>query len=337
MRCGWKSPTNPPEHMEGSCSASLAWKADVYRVEGPEINLVAGCLPDPGGPPRPNTAPSRRPAAATGQKNDLLAAIRKGDVLLHHPYQSFQPVIDLLNIAATDPQVVAIKMTVWPHRHRIRPDGFAAGGGAPAKQVTVVVELMARFDEEANIGWASRLEDAGACGVRRVRLQDSRQDADGGSPRRRASCAMHPGTGNYPHRPHRACTPTFGLMTCNEEMPARQRHQLVDHRPGPSGRSLGTCCNRCSRCTAACWVSAAKFQFEHVHAGCSAAIIIRWNFPLAGAASPLYEAPQAGLKICLIIRGVWPACPGVPGLSDNIEVRSVVGRFHGASTGVSTL
>ncbi|MFO1234909.1 MAG: polyphosphate kinase 1 [Rivihabitans pingtungensis] len=321
---------NCPEHMEEFMLGQFGLeKADVYRVEGP-VNLVRLMqVPDLVDRPdlkyRPFVPGLPLPLA---KKNDLLAAIRKGDVLLHHPYQSFQPVIDLLNIAATDPQVVAIKMTVYrTGTESALMDSLLAAARA-GKQVTVVVELMARFDEEANIGWASRLEDAGAhvvYGVYGYKIHAKmlmvvrRED---GQLRR----YVHLGTGNYHPRTARMYT-DFGLMTCNEEIASDVNDIFVQitglGRVGELKHLLQSPFSLHSG-----MLAAISREAEHARAGRSAAIIAKMNSLLEPQIiAALYEASQAGVKIRLIIRGVCALRPGVPGLSDNIEVRSVVGRF----------
>ena len=321
---------NCPEHMEEFLLSQFGLeRADVYRVEGP-VNLVR-LMQVPDLVDRPDL--KYRPfvpgqPAPLGKKNDLLAAIRKGDVLLHHPYQSFQPVIDLLNVAATDPQVVAIKMTVYrTGTESALMDSLIAAARA-GKQVTVVVELMARFDEEANIGWASRLEDAGAHVVYGVygykihakMLMVVRREE--GLLRR----YVHLGTGNYHPRTARMYT-DFGLMTCNEEIASDVNDIFVQitglGRVGQLKHLLQSPFTLHSGMLAAI----AK-ETAIAREGRPAAIIAKMNALLEPQIiAALYEASQAGVKIRLIIRGVCALRPGVPGLSDNIEVRSVVGRF----------
>lgn len=321
---------NCPEHMEEFLLSQFGLeRADVYRVEGP-VNLVR-LMQVPDLVDRPDL--KYRPfvpgqPAPLGKKNDLLAAIRKGDVLLHHPYQSFQPVIDLLNVAATDPQVVAIKMTVYrTGTESALMDSLIAAARA-GKQVTVVVELMARFDEEANIGWASRLEDAGAHVVYGVygykihakMLMVVRREE--GLLRR----YVHLGTGNYHPRTARMYT-DFGLMTCNEEIASDVNDIFVQitglGRVGQLKHLLQSPFTLHSGMLAAI----AK-ETAIAREGRPAAIIAKMNALLEPQIiAALYEASQAGVKIRLIIRGVCALRPGVSGLSDNIEVRSVVGRF----------
>jgi polyphosphate kinase len=171
---------------------------------------------------------------ALGKGMNIFDSIRNGDILLHHPYQSFAPVIELLNQAAKDPQVVAIKMTVY----RTGTDSVlmqslirAAQNG---KEVTVVVELMARFDEEANIGWATKLEEVGAHVVYGVVGYKTHAKAllivrrEEGRLKRYA----HLGTGNYHPRTARLYS-DFGLMTANEEITHDVSRSLqAAHRPG---------------------------------------------------------------------------------------------------------
>jgi polyphosphate kinase len=270
------------------------------------------------------------------KRQSIFEIIRKGDVLLHHPYQSFQPVIELLQQAATDPQVVAIKMTVY----RTGTDSVlmeslirAAQNG---KEVTVVVELMARFDEEANIGWATKLEEVGAHVVYGVvgykthakmlmvvRREPRHENGEGGTILRRY---LHLGTGNYHPRTARLYT-DFGLLTCNEEMGADMSEvfkQLTGlgraqalHHLWQAPFSLH---NKV--------IAGIKQETENAKAGKKARIIAKMNSLLEpDTIAALYEASQAGVDIDLIVRGVCALRPGMPGVSDNIRVRSIIGRF----------
>jgi polyphosphate kinase len=262
------------------------------------------------------------------KKTPLFDAIRKGDMLLHHPFQTFQPVIDLLTQAASDPAVVAIKMTVYrTGTDSVLMESLIAAARA-GKQVTVVVELMARFDEEANISWATRLEDAGAHVVygvfgykihAKMLLVVRREE---GQLRR----YVHLGTGNYHPRTARLYT-DFGLLTCNEEIATDVNDLFVQITGlGRAGelkhlyQSPFTLHNMI--------ISAIDREIEHAQAGRPAQIIAKMNALLEPQViRALYRASQAGVKITLIVRGVCALRPGVEGLSENISVRSIVGRF----------
>ena len=267
-------------------------------------------------------------------RNDIFAAIRKRDHLLHHPFQSFAPVIDFLRKAADDTQVVAIKMTVYRTgtdsvlmEHLIR----AARKG---KEVTVVVELLARFDEEANIGWASLLEEAGAHVVygvvgykthAKMLMVVRREDNEGGNHgvlRR----YVHLGTGNYHPRTTRFYT-DFGLFTANEDIGA----DVSDIFKQLTG--LGH-----PRALRFLWqapftlqpsvVALIRNEADIARGGGKGRIIAKMNALLESETiEALYEASAAGVEIDLIVRGPCALRPQVPGLSDNIRVRSVIGRF----------
>jgi polyphosphate kinase len=309
-------------------------ETDLYRVNG-LVNLVR-LMQVPDWVDRPDLKfqpfTSGLPKALE-KRAGIFASIRKSDILLHHPYQSFAPVIDLLQEAATDPQVVAIKMTVY----RTGTDSVlmeslirAAENG---KEVTVVVELMARFDEEANINWATKLEEVGAHVVygvvgykthaKMVMIVRREEHQDGHSVLRRY---VHLGTGNYHPRTARLYT-DFGLLTCNEEIGAdvsevfKQltglgRAQALHHlwqAPFSLHSSV---------------IAAIHRETENAKAGKKAQIIAKMNSLLEPETiSTLYEASQAGVQIDLIVRGVCALRPGVAGLSDNIRVRSIIGRF----------
>jgi polyphosphate kinase len=304
-------------------------RSDLYRVEGP-VNL-ARLMQIPDSVDRPELKfPAYVPGTAKGigKGATIFDSIRKQDILLHHPYQSFAPVIDLLNQAASDPQVVAIKMTVY----RTGTDSVlmqsllrAAQSG---KEVTVVVELMARFDEEANIGWATKLEEVGAHVVYGVVGYKTHAKAllivrrEEGRLKRYA----HLGTGNYHPRTARLYS-DFGLMTANEEI----THDVAEVFKQLTG--LGK-----ARTLKHLWqapftlqpnvVAGIRREAEAARAGQKAMIVAKMNSLLEPETiHALYEASQAGVSIDLIVRGVCGLRPGVPGLSDNIRVRSIIGRL----------
>ena len=265
---------------------------------------------------------------ALRRRPQIFDAMRRGDVLLHHPYQSFAPVVDFIEQAVHDPQVVAIKMTIYrtgPESELMETLIAAARAG---KVVTVVVELLARFDEEANINWASRLEEAGAHVVygvvghkthAKMALIVRRED-------NKLRRYVHLSTGNYHPRTTRLYT-DLGLFTCNEEI-CTEVNDVFMQLTG-----LG----RASKLKHL-WVSpftlhrrmltAIRRETEHARSGRRARIIAKMNALLdPGVIAALYEASQAGVKVDLIVRGVCALRPGLPGVSENIRVRSVVGRF----------
>ncbi len=264
---------------------------------------------------------------------DLLAAVRQHDVLLHHPYQSFDPVVDFIRKAADDPDVVAIKQTVYRTGvNSVLMDALieAAKRG---KEVTVVVELLARFDEEANINWAERLEAAGAQVVYGVfglkthaklaLLLRREKDAAGKALLRPYA---HLGTGNYHPRTARQYT-DFGLMTVDPDICADVGEVFLHIT------SLAKS-NQLKRLWLAPFtmhkrlIAAIRNEARLAKLGRPAHIVAKMNALVEEAViKALYSASQAGVKIDLIVRGACSLCPGVKGVSDNIRVRSVVGRF----------
>jgi len=259
---------------------------------------------------------------------DPFAVIRQRDVLLHHPFQSFVPVTDLLRHAATDPQVLAIKQTLYRTGANSPIVAALVAAAHAGKDVTVVIELRARFDEEANIELSNTLQEAGAhvmYGVVGFKTHAKlmlivRREAEG----IRRYC--HLGTGNYHPRTARAYT-DYGLMTSDPEIgqdvheiflqltSLTQAPHLTRLLQSPFGlhRTMLDCLDR---------------EAQHAQAGRPARVLLKMNAlvePQAIAA--LYRASCAGVSVDLIIRGVCALRPGIPGVSENIRVRSIVGRF----------
>lgn len=265
---------------------------------------------------------------ALEKRKDIFSAIRAQDVLIHHPFQSFQPVIDLIEQCARDPQVLAIKMTVY----RTGTDSVlmeslirAAQNG---KEVTVVVELMARFDEEANIHWATRLENAGAHVVYGVvgykthskMLMVVRREGD--ALRR----YVHLGTGNYHPRTARLYT-DFGLLTANPEIGS----DVAEVFQQLTGLGRAAHLNHLWQSPFSLHnnvIRAIRREANHARAGQKAVITAKMNsLTEPEVVEALYEASQAGVSVDLIVRGQCILRPGVEGLSENIRVRSILGRF----------
>lgn len=321
-----------------NCSESMAEflleqfeleRDDLYQVNGP-VNLVRLMqVPDWVDRPELKFTPFT-PAlpARFANKEDIFAQIKKGDILLHHPFESFQPVINFIEQAALDPSVVAIRQTVYRTGTDSKLMMALIRAAQSGKEVTVVVELMARFDEEANINWAARLEEAGAhviYGVvgykthAKLSLVIRRE----GSELKRYA---HLGTGNYHARTAKMYT-DFGLMTCDDDITA-DANSLFSQITG-----LGKA-GKLKRLWQAPFtlhsevIAAIKRETDLAIAGKPAAIVAKMNSLLEPQViAALYAASQAGVRIDLIIRGVCALRPGIAGLSDNIRVRSIVGRF----------
>ena len=303
---------------------------DVFRVRGP-VNLVR-LMEIPGMLARDDLKfPAFVPSVqSTLQKkgSDMFKVIRKSDVLLHHPFQSFKPVIDFIQQAASDPKVVAIKQTVYRTGVDSALMEALIGAAKRGKEVTVVVELLARFDEEANINWAGKLEEVGAHVVYGVvghkthakMLMVVRREEG------RLRRYVHLGTGNY--HPRTALLYTdFGLFTCHEQICADVNEVFGELTSLGKARTLHHL-----------WQSpftlheqilrAIRQESDLARQGKRAHIMAKMNALLEPETiNALYEASQAGVKVDLLVRGVCALRPGVKGLSENIRVRSVIGRF----------
>ena len=321
-----------------NCSAQMAnflleqfnlSKDDLFQVNGP-VNLVRLMqIPDFVDLPQLKFAPfvPGLPASLLKQ-DDMFQAICKNDILLHHPYQSFTPVIDFISQAALDPQVVAIKQTVY----RTSADSAlmealitAAKNG---KGVTVVVELMARFDEEANINWAARLEEAGAHVVYGV--VGYKTHAKMALVIRREEKGLrryvHLGTGNYHPRTAKLYT-DFGLFTCDEEI-CSDVNDVFSQLTGLGKASKLRHLWQAPFTLHSNLLKAIQNETQLAKSGRPAMIIAKMNSLLdAQIIRALYEASCAGVKIDLLVRGVCALRPGLPKVSENIRVRSVIGRF----------
>jgi polyphosphate kinase len=308
--------------------------ADLYRCGGP-VNLARmSALID-----QVDLDELKYPAFVPGlpdrlrEQQDIFAAIRQHDVLLHHPYQSFEPVVEFIRKAADDSEVIAIKQTVYRTGVNSALMEALVEAARRGKEVTVVVELLARFDEEANINWAERLEESGAQVVYGVfglkthaklaLLLRREKDPNGRTQLQRYA---HLGTGNYHPRTARLYS-DFGLLTANPEI-CTDVEEVFLHIT-----SLAKA-NRLKRLWLAPFtmhrhlLEAIRRETRHAKDGKPARIVAKMNALLEEAVvRALYAASQAGVKIDLIVRGACALRPGVKGVSDNIHVRSIVGRF----------
>jgi polyphosphate kinase len=259
---------------------------------------------------------------------DIFKAIRKSDILLHHPFQSFNPVVEFIQQSATDPQVLAIKMTIYRTSADSTLMQSLIEAARQGKEVTVVVELMARFDEEANINWAAKLENAGAHVVygvvghkthAKMAMVVRREDD-------KLRRYVHLSTGNYHQRTARLYT-DFGLLTCHEEI-CSDVNDLFAQLTGLGRASKLKHLWQSPFTLHSQIVKAIHNEAEIARARKKAHIIAKMNSLLdPDIIKALYDASAAGVRIDLIVRGVCALRPGIRGLSDNIHVRSIVGRF----------
>lgn len=303
---------------------------DVYRCDGPVNLMRLSTVPDEVERPDlkyPAFVPGV-PQLLRGQP-DLFAAIRSGDLLLHHPYESFAPVIDFVRQAASDPDVLAIRQTLYRTGSDSAIVQALLAAANAGKEVLVVVELRARFDEEANIELANVLQKAGAKVVYGVVGLKTHAKVcmivrrEGRSFRR----YVHLGTGNYHARTSRLYT-DYGLFTCDPDI--CEDVQKVFSQLSALGRH-----GRLKKLLQAPFtlhnsmLSFIEREIQLTSSGqAKGHIFLKMNSLVEPRViQALYRASMAGVKCQLIIRGICCLRPGIPGVSDNIEVRSIVGRF----------
>ena len=323
-----------PPHIESLLQTEFGLQAvDTYRVNGPanvarlmqicqEVNRPDLLFPEFLGPvPKAFTKLPHRTSA-------IFELIGQQDQLLHHPYQSFQPVIDFLTAAARDPDVVAIKQTVYRTGEDSKLMELLIAAARAGKEVTVVVELMARFDEQTNINWASRLEEVGAHVVYGVVGHKTHAKMllvlrrEQGGIRRYG----HMGTGNYHPRTARLYT-DFGLLTANPTL-CEDMDKVFAQLTGLGARRELKLLLQSPFSLHAAVIDMIKNETAAAKAGKKAKIMAKMNSLLEPQViEALYEASQAGVKVELVIRGVCALRSGVQGLSENIRVRSIIGQF----------
>ena len=302
---------------------------NAFRIPGPVNMLRLGSLIDLVQRPEllyPSFASVVPSECAEPAK--LYERIAEQDIILHHPYESFSPVVDFIRQAAKDESVVAIKLTLYRTSGDSPVVEALKEAARNGKQVTALVELRARFDELNNIEWARQLEEAGAhvvYGLAGLKTHCKaclvvRQEKDG--LRRYA----HLGTGNYNPKTARIYT-DFSLLTCNEEITADVGllfNVLTGNLAGPKFKHLLVAPFDLARRI----VELIKAETANAKAGKTATIFAKVNSLVdPEVISALYEASQAGVRIELVVRGICCLKPGIAGKSDNIRVRSFLGRF----------
>ena len=307
---------------------------EVYRLPAP---LAATVLFELGGIDRPDlkfppfvpTTNRQIAEVESSRAQDIFAAIRERDILLHHPYDSFSTSVQaFLAQAAADPKVLAIKQTLYRTSSNSPIIDALIDAAQAGKQVLALVELKARFDEDANIAWARKLERAGVhvvYGIVGLKTHCKlslvvRQEADG------LTRYCHVGTGNYNPKTARQYT-DLGLLTCDpvvgQDM-TKLFNQLSGYAPKSSFHRLLVA----PRTVRSGLIQRIRREEEAARAGKEAWIKIKVNSIVdEKTIDALYRASQAGVKIDIVERGICSLKPGVPGLSDNIRVRSILGRF----------
>jgi len=305
----------------------------VYQVNGPvNLNRLLGFADDINRPQIKYAGYTPSIPQYLNHQTNIFEVVSNGDVLLHHPFQSFAPVAEFLRQAAIDPDVLVIKQTLYrTGADSIMVEHLAAAARA-GKEVTVIVELLARFDEQNNLATAEKLQAAGAHVVYGMvgkkthakMLMIVRRES------KKLKRYVHLGTGNY-HQGNTRIYTDYGLLTNNKEITQDVHEifmQLTTQSPNPELARL----KQSPFGISLMFIEKVKQEAENAMQGKPARVIAKVN----GLSSPniikaLYDASQAGVKIDLIVRGICCLRPGIEGVSDNISVRSIVGRFleHG--------
>ena len=318
----------PPHIAEQLLQTFSLTDDDLYRVDGP-INFPR-LMPVISEVDRPDLKfrPFVPAIVSPGDHEDIFAQIRRKPILIHHPYESFQTVLDFIEQAAEDPNVLAIKQTLYRTSGDSAIVASLAEAAESGKQVTVVIELKARFDEAANIKWARTLQEAGVhvvYGIVGLKTHAKlalvvRREEDG--IRRYA----HLGTGNY-HPSTAKLYTDLGLLTCDPDL-TNDSAELFNWLTGVSVFPELKKIKAAPKALHDFVISTIDREAEFARNGKPASIFAKVNSLVdPEVIEALYRASQAGVKIRLIIRGVCCLRSKIPGVSDNITVRSVVGRF----------
>jgi polyphosphate kinase len=302
---------------------------DLYQVNGPvNLNRLMAIYdlverPDLKYPAFTPSVPKRLIA-----KEDIFAVMREGELLVHHPFESFAPVIDFLRQAASDPDVLAIKQTLYRAGPQSPVVDALVDAARAGKEVTVIIELMARFDEAANIRLATRLQEAGAhvmygvVGYKTHAKLIMVVRRETGKLRRYCHC----GTGNYHPDTARFYT-DYGLFTCDEPM-GEDLHELFLQLTSPTRVATMQKILQSPFTLHESLLEKTKREIALAQRGRPARIIAKLNALVEPQIiQALYHAAMAGVKIDLIVRGICALRPGIRGISENITVRSIIGRL----------
>jgi polyphosphate kinase len=301
----------------------------VFRGEGPvNLSRVMFFYEDVKRPDLKFQPFAPKPLVLSRKSTGIFDELRHRDILLHHPYDAYDPVVDFIQQGAQDPAVVTMKQTLYRTSHDSPVFQALIEAGA-TKEATLVVELMARFDEASNIRWARSMEDAGVQvfhGVVGLKTHCKlamlvRRDEDGQT---RRYC--HLGTGNYNPVTARFYT-DLSLLTCDPQITERV-HMVFNYLTAHAEIDDYSPLLVAPLTMAESFLRLIRRESEHAKAGRPAHIVAKMNALLEPSViEALYQASQAGVKVDLIIRGLSILRPGVKGLSDRIRVRSIVGRF----------
>ena len=303
---------------------------DVYKISGP-LSLVR--VRQLARLDRPDLkylpfVPAMPPALTKEEDEDIFTAIRRGDILMQHPFESFQPVVTLLQKAARDPNVLAIKITLYRVGRNAPVVDALLEAAENGKQIAVLLELKARFDEESNIGWARKLEEYGVHVVYglmglKVHCKAALVVRREGDVIRRYA---HLSTGNYNSVTAQLYT-DIGMFTCDNEIGA-DCTDLFNFLTGYSAKSKYRKLLVAPVSLRERFVELIDREIEHQKNGRGGHLILKMNALVdRNMIKELYRASQAGVKVQLLVRGICCLRPGVPGVSENITVTSIVGRF----------
>jgi polyphosphate kinase len=304
-------------------------KDDLYQVNGPvNLNRLMAIYdlverPDLKYPAFTPSMPKRLIA-----KEDIFAVMREDELLLHHPFESFAPVIDFLRQAASDPDVLAIKQTLYRAGPQSPVVDSLVDAARAGKEVTVIIELMARFDEAANIRLATRLQEAGAhvmygvVGYKTHAKLIMVVRRESGKLRRYCHC----GTGNYHPDTARFYT-DYGLFTCDEAV-GEDLHELFLQLTSPTRVATMQKILQSPFTLHEALLEKTRREIALAQQGKPARVIAKLNALIEPQIiQALYHAAMAGVKVDLIVRGICALRPGIRGISENITVRSIVGRL----------